>query len=185
MRRRKNKKLKKTLVVLVDGESEQIYLNNFKTSNIYIKPELPKKKRLNDLYNYFKHEKSKYDYAFWLIDLDVPIREEKINEIKNYKENFPNEIIINNPCLEFWFLLHYELKNFKNNCNDIIQYLRKYNEFLNYDKSKKEVEKITSLLSDKLPQAIENSKKRECDLESLISCSEMFKFFEIVEEFNL
>ena len=182
MRRRKVKKLKKTLLILVDGESEQIYLNSFKTSNIHIKPELPKKKRLNELYNYFKQERSNYDKTFWLIDLDVPIRERNINDVKNYKENFPNEIIINNPCLEFWFLLHYELKNFKNNCEDIIRYLRKYNEFLNYDKSKKEVEKITNLLIDKLPNAIENSKKRKCDLESLISCSEMFKFFEALKE---
>ena len=56
MRKNKKRKLKKTFLVLVDGESEQIYLSNFKTPNIHIKPELPKQKSLNELYRYFKKE---------------------------------------------------------------------------------------------------------------------------------
>jgi len=62
---------------LVDGDSEIVYLNKIKPSNIKIKPELPSKKRLKDWYNKFK----------------------------NYKKNFPENILINNPYLEYWFYL--------------------------------------------------------------------------------
>jgi len=182
MRKGKKRSLKKTFLVLVDGESEQIYLSNFKTSNIHIKPELPKQRSLNKLYEYFKREREKYDKTFWIIDLDVPIREKKINLVKDYKKNFENEILINHPCLEFWFLLHYELKNFGNKCGEVISHLNKnFDEFKSYDKSKKEVEKIAEKLRSRLDIAVRNAKKRDCDLERLINCSEMFKFFEEIK----
>jgi hypothetical protein len=186
MRNRKTRQLKKAILVLVDGESEKIYLNSFKSANIHIKPELPKNS-IEELYSYFKKQKKekKYDSYFWIIDLDVPIRENKIDLIKDYKNNYPNEIIINHPCLEFWFLLHYRLGNFGNDCNQIIRYLKNnFNEFKNYNKSEKEVKKITKILKEKLFTAINNAKRRNCDLDSLINCSEMFKFFEELEKLN-
>ena len=186
MRKNKKRKLKKTFLVLVDGESEQIYLSGFKTPNIHIKPELPKQKSIKKLYCYFKEERKNYDKSFWIIDLDVPVRENKLDLVKNYKQNYEKEIIINHPCLEFWFLLHYELKNFGNECEKIVSYLKKnFDDFKTYDKSEREVKKITEKLKDKLPMAIANSKKRKCDFESLINCSEMFKFFEEIENSNI
>jgi len=183
MRRNKRRKLKKTFLVLVDGESEQIYLSGFKTPYIHIKPELPKQKSLKEMYAYFKNEMKKYHKTFWIIDLDVPIREKKLDLIKNYKQNYEKEIIINHPCLEFWFLLHYELKNFGYECEKIISYLqKKIDDFKTYDKSEKEVKKIMEKLKNNLPTAIANSKKRKCDFESLFNCSEMFKFFEEIEK---
>jgi hypothetical protein len=118
--------------------------------------------------------------------LDIPIRENKLNLVKNYKQNYKKEIIINHPCLEFWFLLHYELKNFGNECEKIVSYLKKiFDDFKTYDKSEREVKKITEKLKDKLSTAIANSKKRKCDFKSLINCSEMFKFFEEIENSNI
>jgi len=182
MRKNRRRHLRKTILVIVDGESEQIYLNNFKNSNTAIKPELPKRKALNDLYTYFKKEKENYDKSFWIIDLDVPIRENRIHDIKNFKQNYSDEIIINHPCLEFWFLLHYEVRNFNNNCNEIISYLKRaYSEFNNYNKSADDIKKVLPHLKNKIQNAIENSRQRECNLDSLINCSEMFKFFEEIE----
>ena len=88
MRKSKNRKLKQTYFILVDGETEQIYLNSFKTPNIHIKPELPKKKALKEMYKYFKQEKNNFNKSFWIIDLDVPIRENKLNDVKRYKQNY-------------------------------------------------------------------------------------------------
>ena len=93
-----------------------------------------------------------------------------------------DQILINHPCLEFWFLLHYELKNFGYDCSDIIRYLKKnFSEFKTYDKSEKEAKKVTDKLKDKLQIAIEHAKKRDCNFESLINCSEMYRLFEKIE----
>jgi len=184
-KKRQKRKLQKTLLLIVDGESEQIYLNSFKNQTIYIKPELPKKKSLSELYRYFKDEKNNYDKTFWIIDLDVPIRENRLNDIKEYIKQYQDEIIINHPCLEFWFLLHFKEKNF-NSCKDIISHLkRNYQEFQTYNKSKKDIESIINKLQDRLEIAIKNSKKRECNLDELINnCSEMFKFFEYINSLH-
>jgi len=184
-KKRQKRKLQKTLLLIVDGESEQIYLNSFKNQTIYIKPELPKKKSLNELYKYFKDNKKNYDKTFWIIDLDVPIRENRLNDIKEYIRQYRDEIIINNPCLEFWFLLHFEEKNFDNSCSSIIRYLKQnYQEFQAYNKRKKDIESIINKLRDRLEIAIKNSQKRECNLDELISCSEMFKFFEYINSLH-
>lgn len=179
MRKTKHRKLKQTYFVLVDGETEQIYLNSFKTPNLHIKPELPKKKALIKMYKYFKQEKNNFNKSFWIIDLDVPIRENRLNDVKRYKQELKDEILINNPCLEFWFLLHYEIKNFPNDCKKIESYLKNtFDDFKTYDKSAKEMKKIIPKLKDKLSIAIKNSKNRECDFDNLMSCSEMYRFFE-------
>jgi hypothetical protein len=179
---KRRRTLRKSFLVLVDGESEQIYLNSIKTSNIHIKPELPKKKSLEKMYQYFQQERKNHDKTFWIIDLDVPIREEKVHLVKEYKQKHEKEILINHPCLEFWFLLHYELKNFGYDCSDIIRYLKKnFSEFKTYDKSEKEAKKVTDKLKDKLQIAIEHAKKRDCNFESLINCSEMYRLFEKIE----
>jgi len=185
MKRKKNKrKLKKSILVLVEGESEKIYLNSFKSSNIHLKPELPKKS-LQELYQYFKENVDKYDEIFWIVDLDVVIREGILNKFRDYKKNYPDKIIINNPCFEFWFVLHYELKNFDDKCEKVISYLKhNFDEFKTYDKSEKEIEKIVKLLNGKLENAINNSKKRVCDFEYLMSCSEMFMLIERLQNDN-
>ncbi len=162
--RRKNRKkrdLKNSCVVLVDGESEISYINNIKTSNLKVLPEIPKHKSLKNMYDMFKEKLKEYDIVFWIIDLDVVIRENKLNTLKDYIKNYKDNIIINNPCLEYWFYLHYSQgKNFNNSCDGVISGLKKVDDFFkNYTK---------------------NAKNSKCSLDTIRSCSEMYKLIEIL-----
>lgn len=53
-RKRKPRTLKKSILLFVDGETEQAYFEYFKTSSIHILPELPEKKSLQKIYKEFK-----------------------------------------------------------------------------------------------------------------------------------
>jgi|GEM_PF-3518680 len=181
---RKRRKLTKSYLLIVDGESEKIYLNSLKSSNIFIEPKILKKS-FNDTYKFFKKsiDNENYDEVFWIVDLDVVIKEKRLNDLKKYIREYNREnisILVNNPCLEFWFCLHYELKNFENRCKDVISFLKKREEFKSYTKKTKDIENISKKLLNKLSIAIKNAKSRGCNLDrdNLLSCSQMYILFE-------
>jgi len=181
-RKRGKRKLKPHYIILVDGQSEIVYLNLIKKQNIKVIPEIPKKKSLKDMYSLFKSKQKEADKVFWIIDLDVVIKENKINELKDYITHYKENIIINNPCLEYWFYLHYQSSgNFNNRCDDVIRKLEKEdNLFKTYSKSSSDIEKLVIKLSDKISTACNNAQKRQCDLDQLVSCSQMNKIIEIL-----
>ena len=107
----------------------------------------------------------------------------KISQLKDYVKNYPDNIILNNPCLEYWFYLHYKIGgNFPNRCESVIDALKKQDTFFMNSKSPKYIEQVVKRLSDKIDIACENAKNRECNLEELKSCSSMYR---IIEEFKL
>ncbi len=138
-------------LVYVDGETEQWYLKNvvqkfldrnFLDIKIRVCPDIPKKgksyrEKIKDL-----QIKSKLATAcYYLVDFD-DIRHKndikKFNFLKQKKEGINKvRILFNNPCLEFWFLLHFKGDTTKQfaDCNEAISDL---NRFLNfkYDKNK-------------------------------------------------
>jgi hypothetical protein len=183
---RRKRELKRSYLLIVDGESEIVYLKSLKSSNIFIEPTIPKKKSFDSIYNFFKKsiESKKYDEIFWIVDLDVVVKEKKLDSLIEYRKKYENRrdisILINNPCLEFWFCLHYELKNFKNSCKDVISYLKRKDEFKSYSKKGKDIESISKRLLSRLDIAIKNAKSRGCSLErdNLLSCSMMHILFE-------
>lgn len=179
---KRKRKLKPNYIILVDGESEIIYLNLLKKQNIKVIPEIPKKKSLKDMYDLFKSKQEEADQVFWIIDLDVVIKENKLNDLKNYITHYKKNIIINNPCLEYWFYLHYKKRgNFNNTCKDVITQLKREDDFFkNYSKSSSDIEKLVTNLANKISIACDNAKNRECDLEQLVSCSQMNKIIEIL-----
>lgn len=111
---------------VVDGKCESWYIQMLKRNerklNIALKPELPQKKTLSFQYNRAIELSCDYDKVFWIVDFDVIIRETRqtkkgekspLQEFKEYHEkltkNYKEKIVtvINNPCLEFWYLLHF------------------------------------------------------------------------------
>jgi len=92
-RKRGKRKLKPHYIILVDGQSEIVYLNLIKKQNIKVIPEIPKKKSLKDMYSLFKSKQKEADKVFWIIDLDVVIKENKINELKDYITHYKENII--------------------------------------------------------------------------------------------
>jgi hypothetical protein len=95
-------------------------------------------------------------------------------------------VIINNPCLEYWFLLHFQFttRGF-DNCETVGAVLRRV--FNGYEKSRniftKNGNDIYSRLKPNLKKAIANSKKvKKINLnDPHYSISEMHLFFEVAE----
>ncbi|NOZ45838.1 MAG: RloB domain-containing protein [Chlorobi bacterium] len=176
--RRKNIKISRpknnTFAIVVDGETEVWYFQMLKRNEpflqVNIEPKIPQKKKLSDQYKKVCELSEDYTKVFWVIDLDVVIAESKINELKEYinelkKEEFNNVItIFNNPCLEFWFLLHFtQTTKYFSKCKETEKQLKKQKEFKDYQKTRKYFTKqdndIYLKLKSRLSTALTNAKK--------------------------
>ncbi len=144
--------------------------------------------------------------VFWVIDLDTVIKETtespkgKKSPIITFKDfradlinNYPNVVVIvNNPCLEFWFLLHFEkTSKYYDTCYSAEKQLKRY--LKNYEKTRKffmkENNDIYMKLKPKIQTAIHNSlalgsfddqnpKKAMSEMELLFQSDELKKHFE-------
>lgn len=162
-----NRKSKRVVLVAYEGDNktEKNYFSNFSNRNkdYIIKPvpgnetdpvhlvtqTIQKSKDLSlDLLE--------DDKAYCIFDTDMKIEKNMQIDIaiKMAKEN--NIIpIVSAPCVELWFLLHYEYTTAIISNNDVINRLRKY-----YPKYEKNCN-IYSEIKDRIDIAIENSKKLE------------------------
>lgn len=179
---RKQTKLRKatpTLAIVADGKDEIWYLQMLKRNEpkirVNIKPEIPNRKSLEEQYKLVCDlSKREFTKVFWLVDLDSLIKETKESPkgkqspLKSFGEyraklakKFPNVVVIvNNPCLEFWFLLHYDpTPKYFDNCSGAERELKKY--LTNYEKSEefftKQNNDIYLKLKLKLKEALRNS----------------------------
>ncbi|MGV3631816.1 MAG: RloB family protein [Bacteroidota bacterium] len=212
---RKSKKIthktNPTFAIVVDGETEVWYLQMLKRNErdirVSIKPEIPNKKSVKEQYNLVCDLSSKeFTKIFWIIDLDTVIKEDNENSkgkkstlttFNEYRtdliDNYSNVVVIvNNPCLEFWFLLHFEpTTKYYNTCSEAQTRLKKY--LKNYEKTQKFYTKqnndIYSKLNSNLKTALKNSialgsfdsknaKKAMCEMELLFQSDELKKYFE-------
>jgi len=197
--------------VVVDGETEIWYLQMVKRNErdirVNIKPEIPNKKSIEEQYKLVCDLAGKeFTKVFWLIDLDTVISETKAapkgkkSPIKKFEEyrtefidNYPNVVVVvNNPCLEFWFLLHFEKtsKSF-DTCWGAEKQLKKH--LKNYEKTQKFFTKqnddIYLKLKPTLKSALQNSialgnfdnqnpTKAMCEMELLFQSELLKKHFE-------
>jgi|SRR5690606_10209505 len=194
----RKRKPRKVFSFVVDGETEIWYLQMLKKNEnlprIDIKPELPRKTKLSDQISHIKKLSKFYSKVFWIIDVDEVIHNTKSSKKQNpskvlqeaiieFTDKYRNVIIIkNNPCLEFWLLLHFtETGRFFEKCDDAKKELKKH--LKDYEKSqkfyKKQNDDIYKKLKPNLSKAINHSKKLNSDKIDLNSpISEMFKIFE-------
>ena len=122
MRRGRNKLTKQAFAV--DGQTEYWYLQMLKQNepNILfdITPKILQKKNIDQQYELvIALSEEEYDKVFWIVDLDVFLKEEREKKSNSsslqkflayYKSLSKNQkvvVIVNNPCLEYWFLLHF------------------------------------------------------------------------------
>ena len=125
MRRGRNKLTKQAFAVVVDGQTEYWYLQMLKQNepNILfdITPKILQKKNIDQQYELvIALSEEEYDKVFWIVDLDVLLKEERekksnpsslqkfLEYYKNLSKNQKVVVIVNNPCLEYWFLLHFK-----------------------------------------------------------------------------
>ena len=168
---RKKRSTKKVYSVIIEGKTEMWYLQMMKQSEnlprIDIKPELPNKKKLTKLYNLVIENSEIYDKVFWVVDLDQIIHQNSVQEfigyVKKLRKNKKVAIIVNNPCLEFWFLLHFrETGKYYSKCRDVERLLSSNDILKGYSKTEKYFKNGIDIYKKLKPyqkKAIENAKK--------------------------
>lgn len=176
------RKTNPAFAIVADGETEIWYLQMMKQNErqvrLTIKPELPKKKRIEDQCELVcKLAQGEYDKVFWIVDLDQITKEqreatggkkdpmrtfiecrEKVLHGKKYAKRV--RVIVNNPCLEFWFLLHYthtdkSFGGYEELAKALKKHMKDYNKSEGYFKQKNN--DIYLKLKPRLKKAMEHS----------------------------
>jgi hypothetical protein len=189
--RNKKRPLLKKIAVVGEGETEWFYFNDLKDSEslkFELKPQLPQHTSYKSIFK--KSEqllKEGFDKVYCVLDLDTVLKDsvqtnryfsEKQKIVKKYREKLL--ILESNPCIEYWFLLHYIYTSCSHHsCENILTDLRKY--LCNYEKKQKYLSDIYSKLKDKLETAKiygeKSIKERERKGDLHCSFTEIQKFF--------
>lgn len=196
--------------VVGDGECESWYIQmlkrNERSINVDLEPKIPQKKKLSDQFSKVVALGNDYDKVFWIVDFDVINAETRLarkgekTALQEFKE-YCNKIeainrdageqkivvIINNPCLEYWFLLHFEATSkYFSTCNDAAARLKRY--LPDYEKTQayytRQNDDIYLKLRPKLPHAIENAHRLGAfDLQNPhLGMTQMHLFFSRVDD---
>lgn len=212
-RKTKQKKGKPAIALVVDGKNEKWYISKVKEHypcsalrSAKIKPDLPGHKKIQELFDCTKTKLDKeYNFVILIIDLDEPLKKpEELNKFKElygkyigikdgtlsdkqkkrYKWMNQLLIIINNPCLEYWYLLHYK-KTTKHytDFNALCQDLHKISELKDYSKTESyynDSPNIYERLNENngLDTARKNATPFESNKCKENGCSEMNKIFD-------
>ena len=176
MRKGRNIPTKQSFAVVVDGETEYWYLQMLKHNEpdipFNIKPQILQKKNIKQQYELVTDlSEEEYDKVFWIVDLDVLLKEERekrnstspLQQFLNYYKSLSKQkkivVIVNNPCLEYWFLLHFQKTNkVFTACTDAEKQVSQHLE--GYEKTEKFFKKdndIYKQLKPYLQTAIKNS----------------------------
>ena len=125
MRTGRKRQTKQAFAVVVDGKTEKWYLEMLKRNEpdilFDITPRIPKNKDIDEQYELVTElSEEEYDKVFWIVDFDVLLKEEReskgstssLQQFLNYWRELSKQdkviVIVNNPCLEYWFLLHFK-----------------------------------------------------------------------------
>ena len=130
MRTKEKRQTRQAFAVVVDGKTEKWYLEMLKYNEpdilFNITDRIPKNKDIDEQYKLVRNlskKEEEYDKVFWIVDLDVLLKEEReknnstssLQKFLNYYKNLSKQkkivVIVNNPCLEYWFLLHFQKTN--------------------------------------------------------------------------
>lgn len=186
---------------------KECYLCN-KLRQVKVKPELPNEKNVEEQFDLAKKLlEEEYSFVILILDLDKILKEkneggkgvQEFSKFTNLYTNYLNIkagkkiknhdwmnnllVIVNNPCLEYWFLLHYKQTNaFYKDYNSLISELKRIPELKDYDKNETYIKSLYKKLESRLPDARKNAKEfclKECKNEG---CSEMNKMFDYFDE---
>lgn len=104
---------------------------------------------------------------FWIVDLDAIIHDEQLevfrNIVRELREIDNVSVLVNGPCLEFWFLLHFkETARIFPECCRVEKQLRKIPALKDYQKTEKYYKSgtdIYSKLKEYQETAVKNAEK--------------------------
>ena len=148
-RKSKGKTMRPNFFVFCEGESEVAYISHLRSQYRAPIQIIPKKSDSNISVKYIENCKKEYtrtdnDKTFLMYDLDV-------DGMLNRLQSIPNAVLlVSNPCIELWYLLHFEECHAELAQNVCIKKLRKH--LPHYSKGALALkEKMT--LSDNTPAA--------------------------------
>ncbi len=140
----KAKKLYPAIAVIGEGITEHIYfsqLKRYEKLKFTLKPDLPKYSSAKSIVaKAVELIEKEYDHVFCLFDMDEINRDRALREeyaaLKREYHGGNITFIENNPCTEFWFLLHYRQTTREfDNYNQLERSLKKY--IPDYEKTEK------------------------------------------------
>lgn len=155
---------RESVAIVVDGKDEKWYINKVKLNypcsaikSIKLKPELPERKKVQELFDFAKSKlNEEYTFVVLIIDMDEPLKDAK--ELTKFCDLYTKYllaknnkligrqktkycwmskmlVIVNNPCLEYWYLLHYhQTTKFFADYQSLLPDLKKIPELSEYDK---------------------------------------------------
>lgn len=217
MRKINPRSSEKSITVIIDGKDEKWYLETIKEhypnmamKKATIKPDLPQKKNVEELFSLAQQKLSmESSQVVLILDMDSIIKDNyEYERFKVYYEKYlkssqdalsPREkskygwmsklvLIVNTPCLEFWYLLHFsKTTKFFPDFSTMEATLKKQPGLASYDKSEGYYKKspniyerlggekgIRTARSNAVPFDLNESKSK--------GFSEMNKFFELFEK---
>lgn len=154
---RKNRPIKggkNTISIIVDGETEVWYLQLLRDEedlgDLTIKPDLPQKTGVEEQFEMVREHARIYNQVVWLLDLDTVLKENREAKgsfsVFRKLDGFLSEaaamenvrVLVNTPCLEFWFLLHEkQVGRFYDKCTPVEGLLKKSSLLPGYEKTQK------------------------------------------------
>lgn len=195
---RKNQKrqVRYTVALVGDGFTERIYFSDFRDTerpvNLHILPDYPGKiGSFKGVLERAVELSADYALVYALIDMDAVIAQRQQQSYASSKRAAERRGVIvleNNPCFEFWLLLHFRRTGrLFQNCEQAVTELRKH--IPGYDKSMRflEAARLFANLQERLAQAIMNAELLEenrDEHDELYPRAEIYKFFEWYTSYN-
>ena len=124
----KDKKINPTLFVFCEGATEVAYVNLlkslFRIPSIHIHPKTGGNSITTEYIEHYKKDKPTHekDMNFLMYDLDVATMLPRLSKIKD------SILVVSNPCIELWFLLHYKSQTANINSADCCRQLSNRNQ---------------------------------------------------------
>ncbi len=172
----KGKKINPTLFVFCEGETEEAYINLLKSvyriPSIHIHPKIGGNNITAEYIANYKQGKPTHekDSNYLVYDLDVPEMITRLSKINGC------ELLVSNPCIELWFLLHYKNQTANTNNGNCCREMKNRNR--TYKKGA-----IDKKLKEKLILKREDAVKRAKALTEYANpSSTLYKLIEILED---
>lgn len=206
---------KKSVCVIIDGKTEEWYIEKVKEHypnrnmrETSIQPKLPHEKTVKDLFDFSEKKiEEGYSKVVLILDMDTVLKDNKeFEKFKTYFGAYQKSLagslnsrskyswmqnlllIVNSPCLEFWYLLHFrKTTKFYSGYDDLKSDLIKCKPFENYDKSERYYMNYPDIFTrlggvDGIEQACRNAMPFAIDKAKEQGVSEMNKFFQLFNE---
>ena len=151
----RGKQMKPTFFVFCEGKTEELYVKYLKSKYripFEIDTQIAQNKVTTKYIKNYKKNKftHKKDKTFLMYDLDAPKILERLKQIEG------TTLLVSNPCIELWYLLHYKEQKAEINCQQCNKDLIKQNS--GYSKTMIDT-KLKEQLDTKQQKAVNRARK--------------------------